>query len=89
MRRELAEVYFTNKCKRDRHPSNWNLKSIFENDTSLLLMEERANIRRSKNRKLLYRAKQKDKLMEDMVKEFITKLETERVKILKIARKNK
>ena len=52
-------------------------------------MEERANIRRSKNRKLLYRAKQKDKLMEDMVKEFITKLETEKVKILKIAWKNK
>ena len=42
-------------------------------------MEERENRRRLKNRKLLHRAKQKDKLMEEMVKDFVTKLESEKV----------
>jgi len=45
-------------------------------------MEERENIRRSKNKKLLSRAKQKDKAMEEMVKDFVTKLENERVSCL-------
>ena len=81
-------MYLTRKGRKGQTRDSWDIKTIFDNDTTLWMMEERENIRRSKNRKLLYRAKQKDKLMDDMVKEFVVKLETDKVSNLGEKKKN-
>ena len=75
LRRELADMYFKARGKKIAKRE----KALCEANANLLMMKEREALRRSKNRRLLNRAKQKDKLMEDLVKDFISKLENEAV----------
>lgn len=77
-------MYFSARGQKITRKEKAKINSVFEEDTSLLMMREREKRRKTKNRRMLYRAKQKDKLMEDMVKDFITKLDNESVNIVYI-----
>ena len=77
LRRELAEIYFSGKKQKSRE--QWSHNSLYDHDPDLLMIKQRENVRKKKNRRLLYRAKQKEKMMDDLVKEFISKLDQDAV----------